>query len=69
MKSFMMTIFFSACRLLSAFALVDGSVSMSKTHLVLVRQLDAALELKILIEAPSQRRVKLWTRVDSAEHC
>ena len=56
MKSFIMTMLLSACRLLSAFALIQGSVLMSSAPLVLVRQLDAAFELKILIVAPKSAR-------------
>ena len=68
MKSFIMTIFLSACKLLSAFALIHGSVLMSKAPLVLVRQLDAAFELKILIEAHGSARSSLWTWTRSMEH-
>ena len=56
MKSFIITIFFSACKLLSAFALIHGSIFMSNAPLVLVRQLEAAFELKILFEAPKSAR-------------
>ena len=68
MKSFIMTIFLSACRLLSAFALIHGSVLISNAPLVLVRQLDAAFELKILIEAPKSARSSLWTWTNPTEH-
>ena len=68
MKSFIMIIFLSACKLSSAFALIHGSVLMSNAPLVLVRQLDAAFELKILIEAPKSAQGSLWTWTHSIEH-
>lgn len=68
MKSFIMTIFLSACKFLSAFALIHGSVLMSNAPLVLVRQLDAAFELKILIRAPKSARSSLWTWTHFIEH-
>ena len=60
MKSFMMTMFLSACNLSSAFARIHGSVLISNAPLVLVRQLDAAFELKILIEGPKSARSSWW---------
>ncbi len=68
MKSFMMTMFLSACKISSAFALIHGSVLIFNAPLVLVRQLDAAFELKILIEAPKSPRSLLWTWNQSIEH-
>lgn len=51
-----MTISISACKILSVFALIHGSVFMSNAALGLVRQLDAAFVLGILIEPPKSAR-------------